>query len=433
MLSIGLMSGTSMDGIDAALLDTNGHDIIHELGFVSIIYSPEFKILLKAAEFAVLQAAGDLKFANQNFFQMLGAYLQNEMQLSTAMVASTILQLSIYLKQHQPNEVGQINLNQIIKHSTKLHLETVQHLLQQLKLRPQQIAVIGYHGQTLFHRPALGVTIQVGDAEYLAEQMGIPVVHDFRTKDVAAGGQGAPFAPIYHYALAKRDKMIPVVVVNCGGIANITLINSEDEHNLIGFDTGPGNGLIDRLVRLYTQGQEHMDLDGQYGKAGKVDIEIFNALYQHAIIKDGKNFFDLPPPKSLDYNDLKLIPELSIDNVSLPDACRTLEAFTADTIVNSLNHINVEIPRRWILAGGGWKNPVIRDELESRLRVKLGPQVIIQSADEAGWNSQALEAQVFAYLAVRSLENRMISFPGTTCVSEALSGGQVYYPKNSPW
>lgn len=102
MLSIGLMSGTSMDGIDAALLDTNGHDIIHELGFVSIIYSPEFKILLKAAEFAVLQAAGDLKFANQNFFQMLGAYLQNEMQLSTAMVASTILQLSIYLKQHQP-------------------------------------------------------------------------------------------------------------------------------------------------------------------------------------------------------------------------------------------------------------------------------------------------------------------------------------------
>lgn len=431
MLSIGLMSGTSMDGIDAALLETDGNGTINELAFTSINYEPEFKILLKAAEFAVRQSSGQLDQARAYYGQALKDYLQHELKILDITIPNKLMQLSAYL--HGNNQAAKaITLEDVIAHSTKLHGDIVIKLLTENRYQASQIDVIGYHGQTLFHRPSIGITIQVGNGQQLADQVGITVVNDFRQRDVAAGGQGAPFAPLYHQALAIRDKKIPLAVVNCGGIANITLINSQNELDLIGFDTGPGNGLIDRLIRQRTQGQENMDVDGKYGKQGKVHHDILAALYEQAIIKDKQNYFYSKPPKSLDYGDMTLLPELTTDSLSLADACRTLEAFTADTIVNSLRLVNTPIPYHWILAGGGWKNPVILQELKERLQQKCGNQLHIQTADEAGWNSQALEAQIFAYLAVRSLQNKPISVPGTTRVPEPLSGGHAYVPPSGP-
>ena len=270
------------------------------------------------------------------------------------------------------------------------------------------------------------VSITIGNAQYLADELGITVVNQFRNRDVAAGGQGAPFAPLYHQALAIRDNKVPVAIVNCGGIANVTFVNSAHEHDLIAFDTGPGNGLIDRLVRQRSKGKENMDTNGQYGRRGVVDETVLNLLYEKCIIKEGKNYFAEKPPKSLDLGDLTLIPEL--DKLTTEDACATLEAFTADTIVNALTLLNTTPPTYWILTGGGWRNPVIHRELKKRLKHILGEHVSILSADKVGWNSQSLEAEIFAYHAVRSLQNKPLSMPSTTRVPIPLSGGRAYVP-----
>ncbi len=427
IVSIGLMSGTSMDGIDVAMLETDGQGHIKELGHTSLSYAHPFKILLKAAEYAVRQCEGDLNRARAYYPRAIVDYLSGELKMSTTCLNHKLTQLTAYLHgEHAVTDA--IHLDQVIQHSTQLHASAVQKLLQMTAYTPSQIDVVGYHGQTLFHRPSIGKTVQVGDGQALAEQLGIAVVNDFRRRDVAAGGQGAPFAPIYHQALAIRDNKIPVAVVNCGGIANMTLINSANESDLIGFDTGPGNGLIDRLIRQRTNGEEDMDADGKYGKQGTVNYTLLDMLYKKAIIKEGKNYFASYPPKSLDYGDMTLIPELDAAQLPLEDACKTLEAFTADTIVQSLKLSTTTLPEHWILAGGGWKNPVIREELEQRLQQKIGDTVTVQTADDAGWHSQALEAQIFAYLAVRSLKNLPISVPGTTRVPQPLSGGHAYMP-----
>ncbi len=430
MLSIGLMSGTSMDGIDVALLETDGSaDVIKDLGHTSISYDPRSKILLKAAEYAVRKHIGDMDKARLYYPQAIRDYLEKELKMLEINVTNKISELSIYLHGVEQS-ASPITLDEVIQHSTELHVVAVKKLLKETGYEATQIDVVGYHGQTLFHRPSIKTSVVVGNGQYLADQLGITVVNDFRSRDVAEGGQGAPFAPLYHQALAIRDKKIPVAVVNCGGIANLTLIRNDNEIDLIGFDTGPGNGLIDRLIKQRTQGKENMDTDGQYGKKGKVDAQVLKSLYEKSLIKDGQNYFLTQPPKSLDIGDMELIPEL--DSLSIEDACATLEAFTADTIINSLELLNTKLPQYWILAGGGWHNPVIRQELENRLTQKLGKSAQVLTADEAGWNSQAMEAQIFAYLAIRSLQNKPLSVPGTTRVPEPLSGGHAYLPNTGP-
>ncbi len=419
--AIGLMSGTSMDGIDAALIDTDGHDAIQELTDISLSYDAEFKILLKAAERAVRQQDGNLSLAKLFYSQALSDYLTTELNIAVTAIDTYLQQLSFYF--HHQNLP--ITFDQIVQRSTELHATAIKTLLHKANLTPKQIDLIGYHGQTLFHYPAKKITIQVGDGERLAELTGIAVINDFRSQDVNAGGQGAPLAPLYHRALALRDKQYPVVVVNCGGIANVSVISGAGDNDILGFDTGPGNGLIDRYIKQKTAGKEHMDTNGQYGRQGKIHEEMMGMLYAKSIIASQQNFFQLPPPKSLDINQLLLIPEM--ESLSLQDACATLEAFTADSIANSIHLFDGLIPERWILSGGGWYNPVIRTELEKRLKNKI-PQVEIKTADQAGWNSRAMEAQVFAYLAVRSFHKLPISLPRTTRVPEPLSGGTLFVP-----
>ena len=267
----------------------------------------------------------------------------------------------------------------------------------------------------MFHKPGIGKSVIVGYGQYLAERLGISVVSDFRSADIAHGGQGAPLAPVYHQALAKRDQRGPLAVVNCGGIANVTFINGEA---LIAFDTGPGNGLIDSYVREDTQGKEHMDENGRYGLKGRVDSSVLDVLYTRGIYHEQGSYLALPPPKSLDIGDLVLVPELSC--LSIEDACATLETFTARTIAESMQWA----PRgeySWVLVGGGWNNPKIRATLES-----LVYPASVHTANTMGWNAQAIEAELFAYLSVRSLQNQPFSFPSTTGVKYPMSGGKAY-------
>ena len=403
MLSIGLMSGTSMDGIDAALLDTDGEQRISEIGHLHQPYSTQTKLLLKSAERAMHEAQGNLSEAKLNYKNALHAYLVHEL--------------------HSPASFTQeSSFDDVIALSTTLHKDAILALLEKTKTKQTDIDVIGYHGQTLFHQPQRGITYQMADAKMLAKSLNISVVYDFRQNDIQHGGQGAPFAPLYHQALAIRDNQIPLAVVNCGGIANISLILNEKIEDLIGFDTGPGNGLIDALVKKRTQGRECMDTNGHYGLQGTVHEAILSLLLKEAI--DGE-YLTKKPPKSLDIRDLKLLPIL--DELSLTDACATLEAFTAESIVQSLKHLSIPIPQRWILAGGGWHNPVIKRELITRLQSYLNKTIHVTTADELNWNSDAIEAQMMAYFAVRSLKNLPLSAPGTTGVPKPLTGGKIIH------
>ncbi len=417
MLSVGLMSGTSMDGIEAALLETNGTPtLLNERGAISLAYDPRFSLFLRAAEYAIRKAYGEVIVAKVNFKFFLHEFCQtHHIEFDW---------LTSYFKNEE------ITYEMIERHSTELHAKCVQQLLAKENYCTEQIEVIGYHGQTLYHQPEKKCSIMLGDPQYLADLLKIKVIYDFRRKDIEAGGQGAPFAPLYHQALAIRDNQIPLAIVNCGGISNITLILGEEESDVIGFDTGPGNGLIDSLVRLRTQGREGMDKDGKYGLNGRVNEEVLHALYDKAVIKQNRNYFHQMPPKSLDYADLKLIPELN--NLSLEDACRTLEIFTAYSIVDALKWIESPYPTHWIVAGGGWVNPVIKTAFEARLKEICQTDIKVKTADEVGWHAKALEAQIFAYFAVRSLLNKPLSMPKTTNVPYPLSGGSAFVPSVIP-
>jgi len=391
-VAAGLMSGTSMDGIDGTLMITDGERLIKDIGSYSLDYEPFFKSLLKACEQAVLENEGDLKNARQDF---------NKKNKS-------------------------ITFEMVIEKSTDLHAQVITQLLKITGYKAKSVDIVGYHGQTLFHRPGNGITVQVGNGQRLADEISISVVYDFRTNDVNHGGQGAPFAPLYHKALANQAGLTPVVIANCGGISNITIIGTTDKE-LYAYDCGPGNTLIDRFVQSKI-GKE-MDKDGLYGSKGEVSEKVLHALRKNAVrFKDGSNYLDKAPPKSLDVNDLKLIPE--VNALNLQDGCATLEAFTAECIVESLAALKFPIPKLWVLAGGGWKNKIITSQLEQRLRPKLGTQLRVQHADQVGWNGKAMEAQIFAYLAVRSLRKLPLSLPGTTGVPKPLTGGKIVHPNH---
>lgn len=428
-VSLGLMSGTSMDGIDGALIRTDGYFSIEELGHVSVTYKPEFHQLLKAAEYLVRACQGDMQKAHKaHFLTYFREYLKEVIHLNPEDIQTKVEKAVTYLTTALGSSgEGDITLADVIKHSTQLHSQVVFELLNQRGYEPHQVDVIGYHGQTLFHKPSQKITIQVGDGQLLADMTGIQVVNDFRSRDVSMGGQGAPFAPLYHQALAVRDQLYPLAVVNCGGIANISMIRGKKFEDLIGYDTGPGNGLVDLWVKQKTRFVEQMDVDGRYGKRGKVLEDILKKLYECSLIVDGRNYFEKVPPKSLDINDLKLIPDL--DGVILEDGCATLEAFTADSIVKSLNFFPGLQPKQWVLVGGGWYNPVIREELMKRIKSKFGEECQVHLAEEIGWNNKAMEAQIFAYLAVRSLKKLPISVPETTKVPEPLTGGRLHIPQ----
>ena len=420
-IAIGLMSGTSMDGIDAALIETDGQSHVQEMGHLSTSYTPYVRHLLKAAEAFVRQRSDTSHNPETpDFERTFQDFLQNALGLSEKESWDHMGEV----KNHFGLQT--LTLPDVIRLSTELHKEAVHQLLETHHLQPHQVDVIGYHGQTLYHNPAQRMSVQIGDGQYLSSSTRIKVVNNFRIKDIQAGGQGAPFAPLYHQALAVRDGKLPLAVVNCGGISNITIIRDAEPTSLVSYDPGPGNSLVDQFVTLRTNGQLSMDIDGQFGRKGQINQGVLEELRKTAVRQNNANYLAVLPPKSLDIGDLRLIPAL--DGLSAEDGCTTLEVFTADTIVRSLDFVAPPYPKYWILAGGGWYNPVIKHALIELVRQRVGEDVIIEMADEAGWNNRALEAQIFAYLAVRHLNNLPTSYPATTGVSVPTVGGDLFFP-----
>jgi anhydro-N-acetylmuramic acid kinase len=351
------MSGTSMDGIDAAILDTDGERIAAFGSALFQPYSSEMRRYLRAA----LDTAASIRAA--------GPLAPDVAQLERAL--------------------------------TDAHAEAVAALLAEANLKPGQIDVIGFHGQTLIHRPSPGTSLQIGSGPRLAQRTQIDVVSDFRTADVRAGGQGAPLVPIYHAALAAGRA--PVAVLNIGGVANVTFVGRGGE--MLAFDTGPGNGPIDDWALRYTG--RPIDEAGALAAKGRINENVIAHLLTHA-------YFAKPVPKSLDRMDFALD---MANNLGIEDGAATLTAFTARSIAKAREHFP-ESPREWIVCGGGRHNPTLMRELRAAL-----PSVI--TAEDAGWRGDFIEAEAFAYLAVRSLRGLPISFPMTTGVRHAMSGGAL--------
>jgi anhydro-N-acetylmuramic acid kinase len=276
----------------------------------------------------------------------------------------------------------------------------------------RDLDLVGMHGQTVLHerptRERVGRTVQLGDGARLARRTGVPVAFDFRTADVAAGGEGAPLAPVYHAAWARAAGLEPpTAVLNIGGVANVTLLPREG--GLCAFDTGPGNGMTDLMVQGRGLGRIHEE--GRLARAGRVEREVLAALLAHP-------YFDAPFPKSLDRHDFPLE---AVAGLSPQDAAATLVAFTVEAAARGVERLP-EAPRVLILAGGGRRNPAIGEGLKARLATPGEP------AERFGWRGDAVEAVAFAYLAARTRRGLPISFPGTTGVKQPMTGGRIVEP-----
>ena len=356
------MSGTSADGIDAALIQTDGVTV-NAFGPTHFMAYPE-----------------DLKH------QVLQAY-------------------------GRPPGPGEIPLEQAI---TEQHASVVMALLKKAGLKFCDVDLIGFHGQTLFHKPPRlkgekGETHIIGDGPLLANLTGITVVDQFRLNDIAHGGQGAPFVPLFHQALVENFPK-PLGIMNIGGVANITWIGAHKDE-LLAFDTGPGNGLIDDWVMANTD--LPWDEGGKIAAKGNVNNEVLARWLSHL-------YFAQKPPKSLDRGTFRACLE---DVASLPfeDGVATLTAFTAASIAKTLEYLP-EAPSLWLVAGGGAHNPTLLKMMEERVKTP------VHKASEKGWDGDALEAQAFGFLAVRSLRGWPLSLPGTTGVPYPLTGGRVCKP-----
>lgn len=364
MTALGLMSGTSLDGVDVALIETDGRRVTR---FGPSDYRP-----YSDAERAVLRQA-----------------LADAAQLTN--------------RQDRPGVLAEAE-----RLVTMAHGEAVEGFLSRHGGARQAIDLVGFHGQTVLHRPAQQLTVQIGAAAELAKVIGIPVVHDLRAADVAAGGQGAPLVPVYHRALARAlDLPGPIVVLNIGGVSNITYIDGE---LLIACDTGPGNALLDDFVAKATG--ESFDRDGQLAAQGRPDQHWLEQALQQP-------FFAQAPPKSLDRNQFAA---LTLPALSAADGAATLTAFTAAAIAKIVPLLP-RPPHNWIVAGGGARNPV----MVQMLRDFLAP-AIVSCADAHGWSAEALEAQAFGFLAVRALRGLPLTYPATTGVKIPITGGLIARP-----
>jgi anhydro-N-acetylmuramic acid kinase len=356
--AIGLMSGTSLDGIDVAMIETDGRERIVTGPALTIPYPDVFRERLRS----VLGGVGP---------------------------------------------VGEVEAE-----LTGLHAEAVEQFLAR---HPGTTAdIVGLHGHTILHRPAERRTWQLGNGAWLARRLGIDVVADFRSADVAAGGEGAPLAPLFHAALAAAQPK-PVAVLNLGGVANVTWIGSGaigGAADILAFDTGPGNALIDDWVRQHTGAAA--DTGGNLAAAGRAsEAHVARFLQQP--------FFTRNPPKSLDRDDFR---EAMPDGLSLEDGAATLTEITAAAVVAGCRHFPAPA-REWLVCGGGRHNPTLIAALARRLGVPVRP------VEAVGWNGDALEAQAFAYLAVRSIAGLPLSLPSTTGVPRPTTGGRLFPSRRS--
>ncbi|RAK61456.1 anhydro-N-acetylmuramic acid kinase [Phenylobacterium hankyongense] len=368
MRVLGFMTGTSLDAVDMAVLETDGETI------------------------SAFGPAGERKLTEATRDIMLEATRQ-----------------ALAWPRGAPEPAI---FAQAARAGAEEHYAAATEFLAANDLAWSDIDLIGMHGQTVLHeRPQegrVGRTVQLGDAQWLATQTRVPVAHDFRTADVAAGGEGAPLAPIYHLARAQASGLeAPLAVLNIGGVANVTFWSGGDE--IAAFDTGPGNGMIDLLVQ--DRGAGRFDEGGKYASVGRPNEGVVRALLAHP-------YFQAPPPKSLDRYDFSLEP---LAGCELEDAAATLVAFTAEAVRHGFELVG-QTPRAVVVAGGGRHNPEIMKALAARLPAP------VKSADDYGWRGDAIEAEAFAYLAARTARGLPISFPKTTGVPAPMTGGRIVQP-----
>ncbi len=358
MRALGLMSGTSMDGVDAAVVETDGVEIA---GF-----GPSAFRAYGEGERAILRDA-------------LGRW---------------------------PGDAGLDTVEALVRDA---HASAVAGF--------SGADVVGFHGQTLAHEPRGRGTHQIGRGDLLARSVGVPVVWDFRTADVASGGEGAPLVPFFHFALARRiGATAPVAFLNLGGVGNVTWVDPraaapEAPGALVAFDTGPGNALIDdflgqRLGRAF-------DTDGAVAAVGKVREEALAGLAAHP-------YLERLPPKSLDRQDFHAFLD-RVAPLSTEDGAATLAALTVACVAEAARHFP-EPATRWLICGGGRKNRTLMTMLAARSNAPVEP------VEAVGLDGDMLEAQAFAYLAVRVLRGLPTSAPGTTGVRLPVSGGRISRP-----
>lgn len=364
LTAIGLMSGTSMDGVDAALIESDG-ERIERLGPTGYrAYTREERNLLRTA---LVDAVG----------------------MTDRNARSSILK-------------------EAEKAITAAHAEAVEAFLMENRIDRTKIGIIGFHGQTVLHRPDIRLTVQIGGGKVLAQALKLPVAYDFRAADTAAGGQGAPLVPVFHRALAESFTAArPLAVLNIGGVANITYL--DDGNDPIAFDTGPGNAPIDDLMRA-RNGHTH-DAEGAFAAKGKADEKLLAQILSDS-------FFAKTPPKSLDRAAFARLP---LDDLSLEDAAATATAVVAASIAKAIALLPKK-PAMLIVAGGGARNATLLAMLRERAAVP------VKTANEIGWSGDALEAQAFAFLAIRTLKDLPITFPTTTGVPKPLTGGLIAKP-----
>ncbi len=366
MTALGLMSGTSRDGIDAAIVRTDGVSVLGRGPSSTTPYEEEFR---------------------KRLADVVG---------------------------------GERETSDVESELTARHAAVIRDLLDENSITYSEIDVIGFHGHTILHAPEARRTRRIGDGELLARMTGVPVVDDFRAADVAAGGQGAPLAPAYHWALA-RELPKPLAVLNLGGVANVTWIGEEPSASrtsgatgpaaaeIRAFDTGPGNALLDDWVGSRTGAP--FDRNGALASRGRVDAPALEKLMSHP-------YFALPPPKSLDRDAFSLA---AVDGLSPEDGAATLTAFTAEAVRAALGRLP-EAPPRWLVAGGGRRNGALMDELAARIGASVEP------VEAVGWDGAVLEAEAFAHLAVRTVRGLPSSWPETTGVPRPCVGGVVRRP-----
>lgn len=347
--ALGLMSGTSLDGIDVALIKSDGQKVIHHGATKYYPYSPKIKNLLA-------------KLINNKVTSLL--------------------------------EIKQIELE-----ITKKHIAAVKDFLSKNKIDKQDIDVIGFHGQTILHHPEQKITWQIGNAQMLASETGIDVVADFRTKDLVFGGQGAPLVPIYHLALFNDYKK-PLVVLNIGGVANITYIQNNQAENLIAFDVCFGNAPLNDLIKKKTG--KDFDKNGILASKGKVNQDFVKAIL-------ALSYFKKQPPKSLDRNQFDLVIK-KFSKLEMEDILASLVFVISQSVNNSLKFLP-EKPSEIIVCGGGRKNLAIMNSIKNATQIKT------TNIDDLKMNGDFIEAEAFGFLAIRNLLNLPISYPKTTGIS----------------
>jgi len=367
--ALGMMSGTSMDGIDIALMRSDGQTVEGERHHITIPYAKNMRVVIQNA----MTAAKNCAFKDNS----VQAIMDAEQQL------------------------------------TALHCDAISTFLATMGISANDIDVIGVHGQTIVHCPDDGWTWQLMDGAAVANRFGITTVSDFRSNDMRHGGQGAPLVPLYHHALlASQNITEPVAVLNIGGVANVTWLDFSEQTTsqsptIIAFDTGPGNAPLDDWAMRH-MGQP-CDLDGALAKKGTVDRGILQTWLANS-------YFQKKPPKTLDRDTFSydLLETLSAEN-----GAATLVAF----IVESIGKATAFFPKavsHWYVCGGGRHNPVLMEQLAKTLDGKVSP------VEGLGWNGDALEAEAFAFLAVRALKGLALTQPSTTGVKTAVSGGVIH-------